>query len=124
MENPWKELPTYPPYVIPDDSRAISIFNDRCKSQDHRIQTHILPEPYIGNIDSPIYLLSLNPGFDEKDALWHSDESFNSSLKSNLLHEEKPYPFYFINPEYEQAPGGQWWQRKLKWLISCNPPKK
>lgn len=64
MENPWKHLPGQPPYVLPADAPAISSFNQGV-SDEHQIRLELLPEPYLGDPDAPIILLSLNPGFSE-----------------------------------------------------------
>ena len=116
MDNPWKELPEQSPYILPQESSVISEFRARCK-KNYQIQSQILPEPYIGNVDAPIYLLSLNPGYSDKDLHWHSKKNFKSAIKSNLLHEPIDYPFYFLNPEFRESPGAAWWQGKLKRLI-------
>jgi len=116
VENPWKELPEQSPYILSQESRVISEFRARCK-KNHQPQTQILPEPFIGNVDAPIYLLSLNPGYSDKDPHWHSKENFKLAIKSNLLHESSDYPFYFLNPEFKESPGATWWQGKLKQLI-------
>ena len=118
MKNPWIMLPEVKPFVLPDELNVIQAFNNRCSNKEHRLQTHIFPEPYIGNVNSPVYLLSLNPGFSQDDIIWHKKENFSNSIRKNLSHELTDYPFYFLNPKFHDSPGSNWWLQKLKSLIN------
>ena len=117
MENPWKALPEEKPFIIPDEARVINEFKSRCVNREHIPQTHVLPEPFIGNPNSSVYLLSLNPGFSNDDPIWHSQKSFSAAIRANLQHELTEYPFYFLNPKFHESPGSDWWLRKLRPLI-------
>src|SRR5207245_11805556 len=75
----------------------------------------ILPEPFVGDKDAPVVLLSNNPGFGE-GALPKRDPAFMARLRNNLAHGPADYPFLFLAPEFG-GPGKTWWERKLKCLL-------
>lgn len=86
-----------------------------------KLQTQMLPEPFIGDINAPILILTKHPGFDEEnDLIWHADERLQRLAMANLNQEKSDYPFYFLNPEIEESPGAKWHYGKLKELIQRN----
>jgi hypothetical protein len=104
------------PYVYEPDRTAVAGFNARA-SDTHRIQTDVLPEPFLGRKDAPIVLLNLNPGFDEHAHLTYADRYTRDAWRKNVLHEPLAYPFYFLDPQVSHAGGARWWKKKLKELI-------
>jgi hypothetical protein len=114
MENPWRSLRMEAPYVYEADKPAVAAFN-ALASDEYRIQTDVLPEPFLGRNDAPIVLLNLNPGFDEHAYLTYEDRYTRDAWRKNAVHEPLAYPFYFLDPQISQAGGGaQWWKKKLK----------
>jgi hypothetical protein len=113
MENPWRSLRMEAPYVYEPDKPAVAAFNAHA-SEAQRIQTDVLPEPYLGSKDAPIVLLNLNPGFDESDYLAYEDGYTRDAWRKNVLHEPLAYPFYFLDPQFSHAGGARWWKEKLK----------
>lgn len=119
LKNPWTDLPSEAPYVLECDREKIEAFNRRFADQpDYLLQTQLYPEPYIGNPDSPIYLLGLNPGYDESDDAQHRDDAFTSAIRSNLRHDEVEIPFYFFDPRFAASPGARWWRGKCRWFAN------
>lgn len=119
MINPWTELPNETPYVLASDLASTEAFNKKCSdSPQFILQTQILPEPFVGNKESPVYVLNLNPGYDTQDDHWHSKPDFHLALRNNLAHKEAEYPFYFLDPAFQDSPGSRWWNAKCKWLIN------
>ena len=59
--NPWSSLPDSPPFVLADDKRAIEAFNQEAK-KNAIIQTEMLPEPFVGSLNAPVFVLLENPG--------------------------------------------------------------
>jgi len=114
--NPWRELPSKPPYVLSSDATLINKYNSNAKD-DFRIQLDALPEPFFGNKNAPIVLLGLNPGFDDKDPEVHSNADFQYLLRNNYLHMPSEYPFYYLNPNFHNQ-GRVWWGKILKPLLS------
>jgi hypothetical protein len=118
MENPWEKLLKIKPFVVADDWYCLEKYNQKYDAGVHKLELDVLPEPFIGNIDAPVYLLNLNPGYDESDIYWHAHEKFRASILSNLLHEKLSYPFYFLNPEFNESSGSDWWTKRLRILTS------
>ena len=61
VRNPWSSLPDSPPFVLADDKRAIEAFNQKAR-KNAIIQTDMLPEPFMGSLNAPVFVLLENPG--------------------------------------------------------------
>jgi hypothetical protein len=97
------------PYVSEADKPAIAAFNDHARDE-YRIQTDVLPEPFLGRKDAPIVLLNPNPGFDERAYLTYETPYARDAWRKNVLHEPLAYPFYFLDPQIslgEEHAGGR-----------------
>lgn len=119
MHNPWKELPLEPPYVLREDLRAITTFNDG-RQPNRRIEIEVasIPEPFIGNPQSAkVVLLNGNPGHDVRDCKAHMNNSFREALRLNLQREMQEYPFFPLNPAFSWTPCGEWWYKHLRELF-------
>ena len=70
--NPWSSLPDSPPFVLADDKRAIEAFNQKAK-KNAIIQTDMLPEPFVGSLHAPVFVLleNLGAGGGEEDFALH-----------------------------------------------------
>jgi len=120
MNNPWLNLPEYPPYVLGQDAYVINEMNYVYGGTDRQIHTRLLPEPCIGNVAAPILLLTKNPGVDaESDPYWHTREDFKVLMKKNIQQEPLDYPFIYLDPQIADSPGARWHEGKLKWLIQA-----
>jgi hypothetical protein len=122
--NPWSELPNGTPFVPSVEVSVIESHNDQINSDTHRLRLDVLPEPFIGNIDASVYLLNLNPGYCSEDLKWHARDDFASAIRANLVHEASEYPFYFLNPEFSESGGSEWWCKKLAPLIKATSQKR
>lgn len=105
MHNPWLALPPTAPYVLPAEREIIERFNRTYPDPKTQIRLQVLPEPFIGNLNAKVVVLSLNPGFDESDMTWHSQPDFATSIHANLRHASQPYPFYPLNPAFSRSGG-------------------
>ena len=47
----------------------------------------------------------------------HADPAFVKALHTNLRHEPAEFPFYFLDPDFKDTPGGAWWRARLRWFI-------
>ncbi len=115
MDNPWLHLPDSELFVLPSDKDAIIKANSK-GSADGFIHLELLPEPFLGDINAPVVLLNLNPGYSPDDILQHQHAYFSDVLRKNLRHEALDYPFYLLDPNIGGS-GYWWWQRKLRSLI-------
>jgi len=117
IANPWKALPRRPPFVVTSDAPYIEAFNQRfAAKKSHRIDTRLLPEPFVGRPDAPVLLLALNPGWSPKDLRWNRRSSFRHRVRSCLSHAAATWPFYHLDPS-EKGPGARWWRRNLGRLV-------
>ncbi len=118
MRNPWQDIDfnNTPPYVLESEKRAIHQYNEtKEKRSDYYIHLDLIPEPYIGNLEScKILLLCLNPSYDIKDHDYHSKDNYFRTISiNNLLHKPSDYPFYLLDPKVKESPGSKWWRRIL-----------
>jgi hypothetical protein len=118
MNNPWSEMSDSPPYILKSDSREIEVFNKKYQTTDYAIHSELIPEPYIGNLNSEIVLLNLNPGFSNENSKEHKTPYFKSILLDNLTNKNISFPFYYLNPKLSHVRGANWWTKKLKSLIT------
>lgn len=117
MDNPWLSLPNTASFLLASDLPIILHFNTKAKSQ-YKIHGELLPEPYLGDPQANILLLNLNPGFDERDIVFHQcNDYFVKTSRANLAHANQAYPFYLLDPYNAASPGAIWWGSKLKRLI-------
>lgn len=112
--SPWSAVPARPPYVLERDRPAIERFNARCRIE-HRIELAALPEPFVGPLDAPVVLLSLNPGWNDEDPMVHSRAAANACIRGNLA--GRGDRFYHLQPALAGSPGEAWWRRRLAPLV-------
>ena len=117
MQNPWAELSGDSPCVLQTDRDAVDRVNDRFSLQpDFQIQSQLLPEPFIGAPTAAVYLLGLNPGYCPADDEWHNNTRFRHAIQNCLNHKPANLPFYFLDPQFVEAPGAIWWKQRTRWL--------
>lgn len=129
MQNPWStiapEWVNQKPkdgYILDSDRSQVFKFNEHAKEQE-RFILDLLPEPYLGEPDAPIFLLNKNPGFGEEDYAFYKMNGVVHSWQNNILHQPQEYPFYLLNPDYVEINGGKWWSAILKPLIALTNAK-
>ena len=120
MVNPWSQLPTdAEPHVLEGDLSIVEKFNEHyAHNPDIKIQSHLLPEPFIGDPRARVYLLNLNPGYSPEDDDWHRNRGvYRNAIIENLGHKTAEYPFYFLDPSLADAPDSAWWSWRSRWWI-------
>ncbi|MBU3617380.1 hypothetical protein [Polynucleobacter sp. JS-Polo-80-F4] len=129
------------PYVHPSDS---SVIGDITKSKhfklspinydsylvsdnfgshsDSRMDLSLLPIPYAGDIsNSKIVILLLNPGLSYTD---YYGEFLRSEYRERLINNlqqdfsQTEFPFMWLDPNLAWHGGFQWWEKKLRGVIS------
>lgn len=115
MENPWVNYSFSDSLFHEQDKELVEDFNSKSKEEVSYCDK-LLPDPYIGNTDSKVMLLALNPGLSPDDFDTHADETYKLLHRRNLDQTEEEFPFYYLNPELD-CPGSKWWHKKMKWLI-------
>jgi hypothetical protein len=121
VRNPWLELPTEPPYILPEDRASIADLNHRHSVNGHsdrKINDRSIPEPFIGNPElARVVLLNLNPGDAPEDSEAHRNPQFREAMMRNLRHESQEYPFYALNPAFAWTGCAKWWVKHLRGLF-------
>lgn len=128
MNNPWTCLREKSPYVLECDQQQIDAFNNtKNLHDDHKIHHDLFPEPYLGDPEAPVVILSLNPGYSPDDVKAHTQSSFAQASRDNLLHNRMRYPLHLLDPELPSS-GQKWWRRRFGALarhvgwesVACN----
>jgi hypothetical protein len=109
VRNPWLDLPSQPPYVVPVDAPFIEVFN-RSASRDARVRTELFPEPFIGPLNAPIVMLLLNPGVSRGDFAVHRHPVFRRNIRECLREPRGVRVHQYLTGE-TPGPGTQWWTR-------------
>jgi hypothetical protein len=118
IENPWVEIQPDGPFVLEIDRESIKQYDEGKLNPNHKVDTSLMPEPFIGNPgQAKLVLLNLNPSRDERDAEAHARRDFKNAMIRNLRRETQEYTFYPLNPEFKQTPCAQWWLRITKRLV-------
>ena len=118
-----------PYYLHEGDIEIIKEFNKKNDNEVYKLQTDLLPEPFIGDPKTAkLLMLALNPGYvlnpsaDEKsrEKFWHEMEGFKKLINDNRALAQTDYPYYYLNPdnEFRNSPGHKWTRRILKELIA------
>ena len=54
-------------YIFPGDEEAIAKYNESINgNEDYELQLHLPPHPFAGNPYAPIWVINLNPGYNEE----------------------------------------------------------
>lgn len=114
-ENPWRDLPSTAPFLLPGDKDLVDKFNESAP-EDLLIHHELLPEPFIGSPQAPVVLLNKNPGYSSPNDL--AKHPLSQQARLGLLHECE-IPFYLLDERERQSLGYRWWNRKLKSLIEA-----
>jgi hypothetical protein len=110
--NPWQELPTKPPFVVPSDLLAVTVFNKHA-NQRAKIHTNLMPEPFVGQRNAPVVVLLLNPGYADAEEHVHRQKDFRAALRANFTN---PSDHFFIKREADE-PGAKYFTRATRNLI-------
>ena len=130
IKNPWNKI-SADKKILEIDKNLIEKHNHKYHDQENRkISTTDYPEPFLGNPDAKIYILLANPGRNidyEKSTLeLVAKHNLKVSILKNLNHnfENVDYPFYFLDPKFEEHPGAKWWNKSFKKLIKEDEIKR
>jgi hypothetical protein len=116
-KNPWVSLPAEHPFLFPGDRGVVNEFNNRTTNPNYRIETRLLPEPFVGSINAPILLLLLNPGVSAEDFALQERPDFQRRVRACHRQESRPYPNYYLHPNMSGS-GARWTARVLKPLLN------
>lgn len=82
--------------LLAEDLPILEEYNSKRIGKTSQIQSHLLPEPFIGNLEkAKVVFLALNPGYREKEVklkngkisegedYWHTNERFKKLITDN-----------------------------------------
>lgn len=110
--NPWVDLPSTAPFVLPSDAPLVDAFNGKAHPL-HRIRTEAIPEPFFGRFEAPVVLLLLNPGFSRDGQHIPEAPEFVQAMRSYLRTGDADH--LHLAPE-ASGPGFAWWSRATRAL--------
>ena len=114
--SPWFDLPTHSPFVLEGDSELIRRHNEVSKNQyEYNLELH--PEPFVGSLNAPIYLLALNPGLHSEDFAFHSKPECLRVMRLAALQSPEIDSLYYFNQIFEGSPGAHWWKSKAAHIV-------
>lgn len=74
------------------------------------LDLELMPEPWIGDVDAPVVLLLLNPGWHDGDFEVSRRPFYRQRHRANLRKQQSvEYPLYYLDPELAGTPGADWW---------------
>src|SRR5690349_4551556 len=111
MRNPWQDLRTdRPPFVLDDDD---AVLRRRYPHVRDTLALNMLPTPFMGPIDAPVVLLSLNP----------SGKTDDFALGLNGVDERRRAMCFaddavgwWLSRTWEASGGYRYWQKRLQAL--------
>ncbi len=116
MNNPWEEIKKGN-YVLSIDKDRIGKFNnDKSLPLKYKIQDHLIPDPFFGNINAKVVLLMLNPGFGGKEDKDYEQNNFEEILLNNLKHSNTKKHFFSLDNAFEETDAHNYWKPKVKEL--------
>lgn len=78
-------------FVLKADYDIIASYNRQCIRAEYCVQTNLLPQPFIGNPEAPIWIITQNPGFceiDFYDMLGGEKKEISDCLKKEIKQTE------------------------------------
>ena len=122
--NPWLSLSIEEKRIIASCDRPNI---DKLSSSDlANLCLELHPEPFVGDPDADVYLLTGNPGFSDRDNCFICHPTVPSILKEVYSHKNRD--FFWIDPKYKieaecplskriiTHPGQEYWQKRLREL--------
>ena len=122
--NPWLSLSK-------EDNRVIAscdkpVLDKLSFSNLTKLCLELHPEPFVGDPDAAVYLLTGNPGFSDQDNCFFCLDTLPTILTDVYSHKNKD--FFWIDPKYKIEaecprskrtivhPGQEYWQKRLREL--------
>ncbi|MEM4066671.1 MAG: hypothetical protein QXV17_07415 [Candidatus Micrarchaeaceae archaeon] len=139
--NPWKEFAIK---VAKEKPETYVLAEDKLDDDVRdKFDLNLIPEPFAGNPDAPIYLLNQNPRPVPNSDIKDNDQMaiikrrlkchnlynlvfYDDCLSENGngetcglqdLNDFKEFPFYHLDPYYKHLPNFVWWYRNLSEII-------
>jgi hypothetical protein len=109
-------------HISARDSTAI----DPLLKLDYFYQTHLLPQPWWGNIEDPeVIFLALNPSYDpviDDEDESHIESSLKENLTSKTINWFEHKEIKTRNEQTRKTSNFEWWEKTLKGLYNAGIP--
>ncbi|MHB1103221.1 MAG: hypothetical protein ACYC0C_10710 [Devosia sp.] len=112
--NPWLKIPAFKPYFLDQDREAISHLNLRHRGLPTEVRVEVLPGPFIGTVEAPIWLLNLNPGFELADLTYNERVKAQQRESISLASDR----FWMLSEENRATGAFRWWDGKFRSTIN------
>lgn len=106
VKNPWHDLPTDPPFVLPIDHAPVREFNEKAQL-DKRLDLDLIPQPFLGNRDAPLLILGANPNVRGG----HAGGPVAAAIRANLSPDPNGHSLIGLLPEFADTPNAEWWRQ-------------
>lgn len=127
MKNPWLQIIDdfdKGIYVLPEDKEIIECFN-KSVNDEYKICTNVFPAPFMGDVNnSPVVLLTLNPGFDDKEYNKGYYKQYAPFWKNEIQHKSSFDNLRLFCLEEEYCKYSDYWLKKLAPLIAISNKEK
>ena len=135
LENPWKNICWENTIADCDKLIVAECLAGSGKGKlGTQIHAELLPEPFIGDFNANVYLLSGNPGLSQKDFWFVFNKELESQLQETLLQNPesdiKPVHFMWLDNRVSNRicatrhPGYDWWGKILSSILPINDNPK
>jgi len=90
------------------------------KKGDNAFNMDLPAEPFVGDLNASIYIITLNPRTDEKEYDNWKNRTLLKLYEDCLKQAKTDYPFYYLNPDIADSGGGVYWRKqKFEGLIAA-----
>lgn len=114
LRNPWLELSTSRPFVLPQDLPYICELNRYRRNHDcHCIQLTIPPTPFVGSTVAPVVVLLANPGVGVGDQRQQTTPAALEQIYAGFQ-KGRNAPFWPLLNSFEKTNAGRWWISKTR----------
>ncbi len=112
--NPWLELSTDRPFVLPQDLPFIRELNRYRRGNDaHQIRLNIPPTPFVGSSAAPVVILLANPGIGVGDQRQQTKSAALEQIYAGFQ-KGRNAPFWPLLDFFENTNAGRWWISKTR----------
>ena len=113
-KNPWLELSTSKPFVLPQDLPYILEQNRYRRNNDsHCIQLNIPPTPFVGSTIAPVVILLANPGVGVGDRREQTTPKALEQIYAGFQ-KGRNAPLWPLSDSFENTNAGRWWTTKTR----------
>jgi hypothetical protein len=121
MQNPWRDLPGQPPYVLPADQPHIEAWNSYPRlNPRYQFCLSLIPQPFLGNARASLVVLGANPDLQGG----HHDGPYAKALRANLLSDGHDGSLLGLTDRFADGPNAKCWRRCFRAVVDalrCDP---